>query len=311
MLNQLRANRWLRLLLLAVVLGCAGYALHHRWDEARAALETLSGWALAGATVAAVATVGMQMLVWRAVLTGLGSPLPLPTSARIMFVGQLGKYLPGAVWAFVGQMELARDHDVARSRGVASSLLAVAVTMTVNLLVAAATLPLTSPDTAQRWWWALACAPVLLVALHPRVVDRALGVAARLDPRGNTGVQGRQRVSGRGMAAALVWSVLAWVPMSLHVWALTAGAGGDGVGALPVAAGAYALAWTVGVLVVVAPAGLGVRELVLVAGLSPVLAPGSALVVAALSRLVLTLGDVFWAGIALLATRSAAGSQRT
>jgi len=62
-------------------------------------------------------------------------------------------------------------------------------------------------------------------------------------------------------------------------------------------------------VVVFAPAGLGVRELVLVVGLAPVLEPGSALVVAALSRLIMTGADLLWACGALVATRSA-GARR-
>ncbi|QBI55788.1 lysylphosphatidylglycerol synthase transmembrane domain-containing protein [Streptomonospora litoralis] len=313
MLNRLRANRWVRLVVVMVVLGCAGAALYSRWGEARDALAALSPWAVAGSAVGALAGLGAQMMAWRAVLADLGSRLPVDTAARIMFLGQLGKYLPGSVWAFVAQVELARDYDVARQRGVTATVLAVAVTLTVNLAVAAGTLPFVSAEAARRWWWVLGLAPVLLVLLHPRVVTAFFHTAVRVVRR--TRAKNRslpddgelEHISGRGMAAALGWSLAAWVPLSLHVWTLvTAAGGGADVRALPAAAGAYALAWTLGVLVVFAPAGLGVRELVLVVGLAPVLDPGSALVVAALSRLIMTAADLLWAGGALLATRSAA-----
>ncbi|MFC4561997.1 lysylphosphatidylglycerol synthase transmembrane domain-containing protein [Nocardiopsis mangrovi] len=311
MLSRLRTDRWVRLVVVLVVLGCAGYALHSRWSEAREALAALSPWLVAGSVAAALAGLGAQMLAWRAILADLGSPLPLPTAARVMFVGQLGKYLPGSVWAFVAQVELARDHEVARQRGITATVLAVAVTLTVNLAVAAATLPFTSEDAARRWWWALAVAPVLLAALHPRVLTPVIHAAVRLARRSRTVPDEElERVSGRGMAAAVGWSVAAWVPLSLSIWLLVAGVddGARGPGALAASAGAYALAWTLGVLVVIAPAGLGIRELVLVVALAPLIDPGSALIVAALSRLVTTLGDILWAGAALLATRSAAAS---
>ncbi|GAA1762209.1 lysylphosphatidylglycerol synthase domain-containing protein [Streptomonospora arabica] len=343
MLNRLRSNRWMRLAVVLVVLACAGVALYSRWGEARDALAALSPWAVGGSLAAALAGLGAQMMAWRAVLADLGSRLPVGTAARVMFLGQLGKYLPGSVWAFVAQVELARDHEVARQRGIAATVLAVAVTLTVNLAVAAATLPFVSAEAARRWWWVLVLAPVLLALLHPRAVTALIHTATRvthrfrhvLGPRtarrragdaeaggsrGGTRASGGEanatplpantqleRVSGRGMAGALAWSLAAWVPLSLHVWALVAAAGGgQDARALPTAAGAYALAWTLGVLVVFAPAGLGVRELVLVVGLAPVLDTGSALVVAALSRLIMTAADLLWAGGALLATRSAA-----
>src|SRR5690606_40874765 len=90
----------------------------------------------------------------------------------------------------------------------------------------------------------------------------------------------------------------ACAPPALHIGVLVSGADGAGPRVWPLAAGAYALAWTLGVLFVFAPAGIGVRELVLTAALSPVLSPGAALLVAALSRLVMTAADVLCAGLA-------------
>ena len=69
-------------------------------------------------------------------------------------------------------------------------------------------------------------------------------------------------------------------------------------------AGAYALAWTAGLLVVVAPAGAGVREVALVAALAPVLDRGAGLAVAVLSRVLMTGGDLAW-GLAGAALRPA------
>ncbi|WP_017618780.1 lysylphosphatidylglycerol synthase domain-containing protein [Nocardiopsis gilva] len=310
MLSRLRDHRWVRLIIVLIVLGCAGYALVARWDEAEEALRALSPAFVAASVAAALTGLGAQMMAWRAILADLGSPLPVRATARAMFVGQLGKYLPGSVWAFVAQVELAKDRDVARQRGITATVLAVAVTLTVNLAVAAATLPFASEEAAHRWWWVLACAPFLLAALHPRVVTWVIHTALRLVRRSRDVPDAElERVSGRGMAVAVGWSVLAWVPLGAHIWVLVLGAGGQQAAALPAAVGAYALAWTLGILFVIAPAGIGVRELVLVVALSPVLSPGSALVVAALSRLVMTAADILWAGAALAFTRSAAPSR--
>uniref|UniRef100_UPI00373AEAA4 hypothetical protein n=1 Tax=Nocardiopsis halophila TaxID=141692 RepID=UPI00373AEAA4 len=131
-------------------------------------------------------------------------------------------------------------------------------------------------------------------------MEAVLGTAMRLLKRPL-----EVHVDGRATAAALGWTLAAWIPLSLHIGALAAGADGAGWRALPVAAGAYALAWTLGVLFVIAPAGVGVRELVLVVALSPVLSPGAALVVAALSRLVMTAADLMAAGLAGWAGRAA------
>ena len=104
-------------------------------------------------------------------------------------------------------------------------------------------------------------------------------------------------------------AMVAWLPLGAHVWLLTWAVGGDPLRSLGPAVGAYALAWTLGLLVVFAPAGLGVREVVLVVALAPVVDAGAALVVAVLSRLVMTVADVGWAGLAVLVSRAPAPEQ--
>ncbi|WP_026126676.1 lysylphosphatidylglycerol synthase domain-containing protein [Nocardiopsis xinjiangensis] len=309
MLSRLRRNRAVRVVLLVLVCAAAGWALHVHWKQARDALLDLPPWAPPAAVLAGMAGLAAQMMAWRALLAGLGSPLPRRLAARVMFVGQLGKYLPGSVWAFVAQVELARDHAVPRSRGAAATLLAVAVTVATGLAVAAVALPLSSAEAARRWWWALALAPLFLAALHPRMVAWGIGLAARPFARFRAVAgAGPLDVGGRAIAAALAWTLLAWVPLGAHLWILTWAVGGDPLSSLGPAAGAYALAWTLGLLVVFAPAGLGVREAVLVVALAPVVEAGAALVLAVLSRLVMTVADLAWAGVGLLASRRRAGA---
>jgi uncharacterized membrane protein YbhN (UPF0104 family) len=57
----------------------------------------------------------------------------------------------------------------------------------------------------------------------------------------------------------------------------------------------FALAWVAGFLVVVAPAGAGVREAVLVVGFAAFLPAGQLLTMAVLSRVLLILADVLLA----------------
>lgn len=306
MLSRLRSSPWVRLALLLVVCVCVGLALRANWEQARDAAAALPLWVLPAAVLTGMAGLTAQMLAWRALLAGMGSPLPRRTAARVMFVGQLGKYLPGSVWAFVAQVELARDWNVPRTRGAAATLLAVGVTVAAGLAVAAVALPLSSAEAARRWWWALALAPVLLAALHPRVVGWGIRLAARPFARFREVAEaGPLDVRGRSMAAAVGWTLAAWVPLGLHVWLLTWAVGGEALRSLGPAVGAYALAWTLGLLVVFAPAGLGVREAVLVVALAPVVDAGAALVVAVLSRLVMTVADVAWAGLSVLLSRRA------
>ena len=105
------------------------------------------------------------------------------------------------------------------------------------------------------------------------------------------------------VAAAMI-SVLIAMLAAMQVWRLLLAALGSPCrpgscsGAL-LAIGGFALAWSIGFVAVFAPAGAGVREVLLVALLSPVLGVGAATAVALVSRVLTTVGDLLAAGLAV------------
>lgn len=294
MISKARA---VRVALVVVAVGFCAYGLIANWTETRQAVTQLS-WPYIGASlVAGLAGLFAWLLGWRSLLAGLGSPLPLRAAIRVYFVSQLGKYIPGSVWALVAQMELAKAHRVPRERGASAALLAMATTIASGLAVAALTLPLTSTDATRQYWWLLILAPVFLALLHPRVVAFTLNSALRLARRPPL----TRVASLRTTIVAVGWTTVGWLLFGVHTWLLVRADGGHG---FFLSTGAYALAFTAGFLVVIAPGGVGVREAALTVTLGPVLpAP---LVVALASRVVLTVADLAWAGAAvLLGTRHA------
>jgi glycosyltransferase 2 family protein len=280
--------------LVVIALAFCVYGLASRWGEASHAMRQMSWPYIGGSLVVGVLGLGAWMLAWRAVLAGLGSPLPLRAAVRIYFVAQLGKYIPGSVWAFVAQMELAKKHHVPRERGGSAAVLAMVTTVATGCAVAAVTLPLTSDAATRRYWWLLALAPILLAMLHPRAVEFGLNRVLRLVRRPRLS----RAPSLATMIRAVAWTALGWLLLGAQAWLLVRAAGGHGYF---LATGAYALAFTAGFLVVIAPGGAGVREAALTVALHPVLpALGAPLVVALVSRVVMTVADLAWAGAGVL-----------
>lgn len=272
-------------------------ALVTRWREVRDSLAALGAAGVAGSAVVTVVAVGLTVLSWRAVLRGFGARLPLRAATRIFFVGQIGKYVPGSVWPVVAQMELSRDFGVPRVKSAAASLVVLALAVPCGGLAAAVTLPFVSPDTLARYWWALCAVPLVTALLWPPVLDRLLGVALR--------VLRRPPLDGplgwRAVLAGAGWLLVSFACYGLATFLLARDLGPDVGGArlLALAVGAYALAWTAGFLVLVLPAGAGVREGVLVLALSPALAADQALVLALVARLLATVADLVWAAVGL------------
>ena len=298
--TRLAQSSWLRAGLLAVAVGLAVYGLVSQWPQVHAALAQLAGWDVAGAVASVIAGLACMLLAWRALLADLGSPLPLPAAIRVMFVGQLGKYVPGAVWALAAQVELARDYDIPRRRSATASLVGMATTLVVGLIAAGVMLPLTSAHAAGHYWWVLAITPVAVVCLHPTIIEFGLNLALRVLHRAPL----EESVSGAGMARALAWTTLGWLCFGVHAWFLISTFAGKGGNVFALSLGGYALAWAVGFLIIFFPSGIGPREIALIAVLAPVMSSASALVVALASRVVMTIGDLTWAGIGLAIGRA-------
>jgi len=286
---------------LVVILGFCSYGLAVEWPQVHPALSPLHWYSIAGALIAAMAGAGCMMLAWRRLLADLGSELPVPVAARVTFMAQLGKYVPGAVWSFAAHVELGHDYNVPRRRGAASVIVGLALAIATGLVIAVATLPLGSPAVAKKYLLFLIVVPVIAVCLAPPILRRLLNFVLKVLRREPL----EQPISWRGLAVALGWTVAGWLFLGAQVWLVVVDVARDGVHSTLISLGAFALACSLALLLVVFPNGIGAREVILVAALAPVLPHGAALAVALVARLVTTASDLAWGGIALALARSA------
>ncbi|WP_345557484.1 lysylphosphatidylglycerol synthase transmembrane domain-containing protein [Nonomuraea rosea] len=281
------ARRLVRYVFLAIALAFGVWAVGKQWDAVVAGFARLSAPALAGSLVAVVAALLGAMLTWRTLLADLGSPLPLRPAAKVFFVGQLGKYIPGAVWPVLAQMEMGRDLGVPRSRSAAAFFLMMPIQLATGLLVTLVTLGW------DKYGWLLLFIPLLLVLLEPKVINTVIGYALRRLKREPL----ERPLTRRGMLTAFGWSLAGWAAYGVHLYFIAPQIG------LVFSVGAFALSWSLGILTFVIPAGAGVREVAMVAVLGPQLDSGAAIAVALSSRIVIIVGDLICAGLAGIAAR--------
>ena len=285
--------------LAAVALGA--YAVADQWPQVRAGFADFGVGALIGSFALILLALLASLQVWRSLLTAAGSRVALAPASRILFVGQIGKYLPGAVWPVLAQMELGQAQRIPRRRSATVAVVTMLVSLAAGLLTAAvATVAGLTGSATGGYGWAFLAVPVLLVGLHPRVLNPVIDRLLRLAHRPPQ----EEPLTVRAIGAATLWSVGYWALNGLAVWVLTARLGAADGRAFLLATGGFAFAWCAGFLVVLAPAGAGVREVVLVASLSPVLSVGKATAVALASRLLSTIGDLLSAGLAAWVGRS-------
>jgi uncharacterized membrane protein YbhN (UPF0104 family) len=288
-----------RLLFLLVALGFGVWAVAGQWTAVSEGFTRLSWLELAGSFVAVLGALVAGMLMWRALLDDLGSPLAFPDAAKIFFVGQLGKYIPGSLWPVLAQMEMGKDHGIPRPRSAAAFFLTYPIYLASGLLVAAVTLPVLAGASVARYAWLLLLIPLLAVALHPKVVNGVIGFGLRRLRRSPL----ERPLTRRGILTSAGWALTGWAAYGVHLALIVHGLGAAGADAMILSFGAFALAWCLGFLVVIAPAGAGVREVAMVAALAPVLDRGSAIAAALCSRLIVSVGDLVCAALAGAAAR--------
>lgn len=294
LLRRLLSRTVLRRAFLLLAVAAIVLALREEGPALREAVSRTGVTAVLASVAATLAGLLASALCWRSLLTSLGTELSPRLALHVFFLGQIGKYLPGNVFAVAAQAELARDHGVPRSRIVTAGLVFLGVLTATGLLVALAVLPFASPDVLRHYDWVLLALPIGLLVLVPRVLNRLVGTALRVARRPAL----EQPLSARHLAAATGWALVMWAFYGLHLVPLVLAQPHDSTAnVLLVATGGYALAWTAGFLFVVAPAGAGVREAVLVLALAGIADRPAALAVALLSRGVQTLGDVVWAAV--------------
>lgn len=242
----------------------------------------LRAWPLTASAVSFATAQLFAALLWATLLRALAPAAEPRRQLSLWFLSQFGKYVPGNI----AGLAIRALHAGVRFELVATTFLVEAALHAV----AAAILGLALfPQMLGLTRWA-AVAPALLAIVVFLLRRRSLVLLNGLLVRMKRAPAGAIEVSRTAsLLAALLLSVY-WLVVVSSFWLLCLGLGFDI--AWSRAAPLFALAWCAGFLAIPVPAGLGVREAVLVAGLTPVLGAGPALLLAGASRAWSTLLDV-------------------
>jgi len=293
-----KRSRWPTVVVLAVVAGFFVATLAARWNDVISLKWRLEPGLFTAATVLLALSYGLVAWLWGLALRRAAGTR-LVAGARIWFLSNLARYVPGNVWSYVGAVELARREGVARR----TTLAVMALTQVLSVGVAlAAGLPVLLAERARLGRPALLGAVVVVAVAGLAVLfrRRLLGLARRRLP----GFDPAELAPSAGTVAWLVAGYAAyWVVTGLAFAALVASLYPLAAGDVPLVVAAYAAAYAAGFLALLTPAGLGVREGVLVVALAPVLPAGPARVVALVSRVWMMLVELAGAGVAHLAAR--------
>jgi hypothetical protein len=286
-------QRWLdvvRVVVALLVTAAVAVAVWRNWGEVSSHLSDIPRGTLVAAFLLALAAPVFTLLGWRVLLADLGTRLPLPPSASVFFVGQLGKYLPGSVWSVVAQADLGSRLGVPRRRMGVVGLLSILLSVLTGAILGVPAVPaLLARSEDFRWWWFLP-ALLLLLLLWPRLLNWGVALLLRVLRREPL----EHRLTTPAIALTAMWFVLAWLGVGLSVLVLAhAVAPERSWGSLVVSSVCgFALASAIGMFSFVVPAGVGVRDGVLALLLGALMPFPAAIAVVVVSRFFSVVADV-------------------
>jgi len=280
----------------AVVVAVA-FALVREWQPVSAAMhEARPRWGLLGLSGAIVlANYALLVEAWRVVLSGWegerrGTAAPrlgFWESARIWSVSNLGRYIPGKVWQMGSMAVMAQERGVS---GLTAAGAAVVVTL-INTVAGFVVLVLTGAGVLHVPPLGIAAIALLGAGLllAPQLIPWLGNLAGRILRRPI--VLGRIPHTAIWIAALI--SAASWVVYGVAFRVMGVGVLGSATGAVGTYIAVFTASYLAGFLALIAPGGVGVREIVMFAGLRQAgFTSGEATLLVVSSRVWLTILEI-------------------
>lgn len=248
--------RIVQVAIVAVVLAFVARSIARQWGELAALRATVDvDWSLMAAS-AAVVLISYAVLIWtwQRTVRAWGEQLSFRDAARIWFISNLGRYIPGKVWQIGAMGVLAQRAGVSPVAAVGSSL----VVSIVNVLAGIAVAALCGAGNFGQPAWAI-----------PAAIALTLGVVAAPWVLPSTGRAAswllRREITIPRLPPAAIWTAaggcaVAWVLYGAAFRLLHIALLGEATGDLLRSTSAFTASYLAGFLFLPAPGGIGVRE---------------------------------------------------
>jgi uncharacterized membrane protein YbhN (UPF0104 family) len=298
--NLFKVAQWI---FAAVVLFFAARSLATQWGKFESRLPHIQfGWEwISAATALILITYALLIEGWRRILVAWDSHLGFVDAARIWFLSNLGKYVPGNIWSLTAMGVMARKRGLSAIAAAGSSV----VMQTVSLATGTAIVMVTGAKLLGQ--------PVLVGAAVLLLLAILLSAPRFLPPLVSwvANFVGRE-IAPPSVPAASIWtaavaSALSWLFYGVAFQLFVRGLLGAAPGEMSSYIAVYTAAYILGFISPIAPAGLGVREFTLAAFMTQLgLAnEADAALVAIAARLWLTIVELVPSGLYI-----AAGAKR-
>ena len=295
--------RVLQLVFLVAALAYTARQVAANWTTVQASVANMHpNWGLLlAASVIVLLTYAALIQSWRVLIAGEGSALQFLPAARIWFIANLGRYIPGKVWSIAALNVMAAREGVPGTAAAGAAILGTLINIGAGFGVVAlsGSRLISGLDPVFRWASVVGSVIFVLgVIALPRILPAlAQWTAIRFGKSAP-----RVRLPAQNLWTSVTINVLSWFCYGGAFLVFSHAVVPRVTGTLAQFTGVWTASYTLGYLAFFAPGGIGVREATMTAamvglGMASV---GDAVLIAATSRLWLSLVEVLPGLIALL-----------
>ncbi len=272
-------------------------SLAKNWQELKAYHLSLAWRPLLWSYVAFLAYLVDRALIWDWMTRKFGCAIPRRRAVVAWFYSLLGKYLPGKVFLLAGRLHFYHQEGRPALRvSICFMLETICVLMATVLVLLLAPLFADLPLLRGYRAAALVLLALFLVALRPRHMELLANPLLKLVHRPAISLPFRYL----DVLSIVAVFTANWTLLGLGFFLFVSALYPVDARYLLYLAGSFALASTIGILALFVPAGLGVREAVLMVALRPIMPEALAAAVTLASRVWMTLGELLAVGMVAL-----------
>ena len=280
-------------------------ALKDNWQEVAAIRIAATGWA----TLAIALGVTLLSLIWTGwvwtwILRELSQPVSSVQFIQVYLKTNIAKYLPGNVWHFYGRIAAAKKAGIPADAATFGVLLEPILVVAAALIVVLIGVQPTAPNQDRLILQVLPMIGLatVLIAIHPRFLNIALQFVGRLKLKATKSeATAKTSFQIKSYLFRPLIGELGFIGLRSagFLFALLA-VGNVELQQIPLLAGAFSLAYLLGLIIPGAPGGLGVFEATAIALLDQHFSAGLIISAIALYRLISILAEMAGAGLAWL-----------
>ncbi len=286
-----RLTNVLKYLVPLVIAFFIGRVIYQNWQEVRNAAWSFRPLELTASFLLTGWWFVVRPRIWAYILQHFGHKLSFQQAFEVVRKGELSRYVPGTIWQYLSRIYLAGLHGVPAHATIATTLVETVILFLASIIPALWFLSETLPALNRYHRLAIWIVPVVACSLiHPKVLNFW---AKRLSSRLGQPYE-PLRIHWRAMAGIWLFYLATWLIFGASVALFVRGVLDIPWESVPRLASDYALAWLVGMISMIAPAGMGVRDGMFGLLVSQRMPLGTAMTVAVGVRLWLTLAELIW-----------------